>query len=217
MFIGHYGLSYIVKKERREIPLWLLFTSVQLLDLIAFTLVFFGVENASYAPSENPFFRNQLFLPYSHSLSGAMLISAVVFMIFWLNKNKSWAWILSLCVLSHWFIDFAVHTNDLSIFFGSINVGLGLWNYPYVAYTTEILFLLIGWLLLKKRNVVSVVLLLLLIGGFSKMLFGEEPEAMKQSASLRSLAVLISNCLFILLAYFSESKAERNRLFMKTK
>ena len=79
MFIGHYGIAYIVKKKASDIPLWLLFTSVQLLDIIAFTLVLLGLEKASYTPSDNPFFRNFLDLPYSHSLSGALLISSIGF------------------------------------------------------------------------------------------------------------------------------------------
>lgn len=206
MFIGHYGLSFIVKKEKREIPLWLLFASMQLLDLIAFTLVLFGIEKASYVPNENPFFRNQLYLPYSHSLSGAILISSIVFFIFSMIDKKDWAWILSLCVLSHWFIDLVVHTNDLSILFGSYNFGFGLWNYPWPSFLIEIIFVLTGWLLLKKRNLFSYILLFLLIAGFTGMLFGHEPEILKQNAPLRSSVVLIANCIFIILANLSDRR-----------
>ena len=93
MFIGHYGVAYIVKTKTSGIPLWLLFTSVQLLDIIAFTLVLLGIEKASYTPSDNPFFRSYLDLPYSHSLSGALLLSVIVFIIFWSIDKKIWAWI----------------------------------------------------------------------------------------------------------------------------
>jgi len=60
MFIGHYGLGYgyVVKKKTQELPLWLLFVSVQLLDLAAFTFVLMGIEKATYNPSDNPFFTN---------------------------------------------------------------------------------------------------------------------------------------------------------------
>ena len=129
MFIGHYGIAYIVKKNASDIPLWLLFSSVQLLDIIAFILVLLGIEKATYTTSDNPFFRNFLDLPYSHSLSGALLVSCIVFIIFWAMDKKTWAGILGLCVLSHWVIDLIVHTPDLSIFFGSTKVGLGLWHH----------------------------------------------------------------------------------------
>jgi len=209
MFIGHYGLGYAVKKTDEKIPLWLLFTSVQLLDLIAFTFVLLGIEHASYILSENPFFKNKLDLPFSHSLSGAVIVSLSVFLIFRFMKRKKWAWILGLCVLSHWFIDLIVHTQDLSLWFGSYNVGLGLWQYPYLSYSLEIIFVGIGWLLVKKRNVFSYLLLVLMIAGFTGMTFSEEPEIMKHSDYLRTSIVLISNGIFIFLAYLSDKKIHK--------
>ena len=152
MFIGHYGVAYIVRKKALDIPLWLLFASVQLLDIIAFSLVITGLEKATFTPSHNPFFRNYLDLPYSHSLSGALVVSVLVFIIFRALDKKTWAWILGLCILSHWFIDLIVHTPDLSIFFGSYKVGFGFWNYPIHTYIIEIAVVLTGWLLIKKNS-----------------------------------------------------------------
>lgn len=210
MFIGHYGLGYVVKKKAKDIPLWMLFASVQLLDLIAFTLVLFGIEKASYVASDNPFFRNHLVLPYSHSLIGAAIISLIVFMIFRIAGQKQWAWILGLCTLSHWFIDFIVHTNDLSILFTSNISGLGLWNYPYLTYAIEISFVLIGWIIVKNKNIFSYILLFLMLASFSGMVFSEEPEAMKHNDVLRTSVVLVSNGMFILLAYLWERTAKKN-------
>ncbi len=209
MFIGHYGLGYVVKKKAPELPLWLLFASVQLLDFVAFTFVLLGIEKASYNPSDNPFFRNQLDLPFSHSLLGAIIISLIVFFIFWIKDKKRWAWILGLCVLSHWFIDLIVHENDLPILFGTYKVGFGLWKFPYFTYAIEILFVLIGWLLIKQRNIFSYILLFLLIASFSGMVFSDEPEIMKHNDSLRTSVVLISNGLFIFLAYLSDRKQKK--------
>ncbi|MFH0756146.1 MAG: hypothetical protein V2B15_02525 [Bacteroidota bacterium] len=204
MFIGHYGLGYIVKKKEKQIPLWLLFASVQLIDIIAFILVLLGLEKASYFPSDNPFFRSQLYLPYSHSLLGTLIISIVVFFIFWIKDKKRWAWILGLCVLSHWFIDLLVHTDDLPILFGKYNVGFGLWNFPYLAYSIEVLFVFIGWLLVKRKNIYSYLLLILMILYFSVMVFEEQPEIFKSNDYLRVLVVLISNGLFIFLAFLTD-------------
>jgi hypothetical protein len=206
MFIGHYGISYVVKKKEENIPLWLLFASVQLLDLVAFTLVLFGIEKASYTPSNNPFFKSLLDLPYSHSLLGAVIFSLIVFFIFRIIDKKRWAWILGLCVLSHWFIDLIVHTNDLPILFGTYKVGLGLWNYPYLSFALEILFVVAGWLLLKQKNLVSFILLFLLIASYTGMVFSEEPDIMKHNDALRTSSVLVSNSLFIFLAFLSDRK-----------
>jgi len=204
MFIGHYGLGFMVKRKIREIPLWVLFSSVQLMDIVAFILVFFGVEKAAYRNSDNPFLTNNLDLPYSHSLVGALLLSVIVYWILVIAKRKSWALIAALCVLSHWVIDLMVHTPDLSIFFGYGKVGLGLWNYPYLSFSLEIIIVLVGWLILRYMNAVSFLLLFLLVAGFSGMVFGKEPDAIKNNAALRTLIVLVPNMLFIVLAYFSE-------------
>jgi hypothetical protein len=210
MFIGHYGLGFMIKRKVSDIPLWFLFLSVQLMDIVAFILVFFGVEKAAYRNSDNPFFRNNLDLPYSHSLVGALLLSAIVYLIFIIIKRRSWALIAALCVLSHWVIDFIVHTPDLSIFFGYIKTGLGLWNYPYLSFGLEIILVFSGWLILRYRNAVSYLLLFLLIGSFTGMIFGKEPDAMKNSEALRTLMVLASNMLFIMIAYFSE-RIQKNK------
>lgn len=210
MFVGHYGLGFIVKKKTKDVPLWLLFLSVQLMDIVAFILVFFGVEKAAYRNSDNPFLTNNLDLPYSHSLVGALLLAVILYLILIMIKRKSWALIAALCVLSHWVIDFIVHTPDLSILFGYVKTGLGLWNYPYLSFGLEIVLVLAGWLILRYRNPVSYILFFLLIGGFTGMFFGKEPDAIKNSEALRSLMVLVPNILFIVLAYFSE-RLQKNK------
>ena len=204
MFIGHYGLGFMIKRKFSGIPLWILFLLVQLMDIVSFILVFFGVEKAAYRNSDNPFFRNNLDLPYSHSLVGTLFLSAVVYLILMISKRKSWALIAALCVFSHWVIDFIVHTPDLSIFFGCVGIGLGLWNYPYLSFGLEIVLVLTGWLILRYRNAFSYLLLFLLIGSFTGMIFGKEPDGIKTNEALRTLIVLGSNMLFIVLAYFSE-------------
>lgn len=210
MFIGHYGIAYIVKKKASDIPLWLLFASVQLLDIIAFSLVLLDIEKAFFTPSDNPFFRNYLDLPYSHSLSGALLISIIVFIIFWTLDKKTWAWILGLCVLSHWFIDLIVHTPDLSIFFGSYKTGLGLWIYPVLTYIIEIAVVVTGWLFLKK-NIYSYLLLFLMVGAFTGIVFAAEPPIFREHYFLRTSIVLIVNLIFIFVAYLWDMKIISHR------
>ena len=211
MFIGHYGFACMVSEKASDIPLWLLFASVQLLDIIAFTLVLLGIEKASYVPSDNPFFRNCLDLPYSHSLSGALIVSVLVFFLFWVLDKKSWAWILGLCTLSHWFIDLIVHTPDLGIFLGSYKVGLGLWNYPILAYILEITMVVTGWLVLKKNNY-SFIFIFLMVGAFTGMVFAAEPPFFSEHDALRTSIVLIVNLLFIFLAYLWDLKTISNRI-----
>lgn len=204
MFIGHYGAGLMIRRKFRDVPLWFLFLNLQLIDLVAFLLVFLGLEKAAYRSSDNPFFTNNLDLPYSHSLAGALILSALVYAILKLVKRDSWALIAALCVLSHWFIDLIVHTPDLSVFFGYIPVGLGLWNYPVVSLVLEIAVVLAGWLTLGNRNRISSLLLFLVIGSFVAMYFGKEPVPIQKNEALRVLMLLVPTALFIVLAYFME-------------
>ena len=58
MFVGHYGPSFAIKAVRPAIPLWLLFISVQLVDVAWSILILLGVEKARIVPgitASNPF------------------------------------------------------------------------------------------------------------------------------------------------------------------
>lgn len=206
MFIGHYGAGFMVRKGFREIPLWVIFICVQLMDIIAFMLVFAGIERAAYRESANPFFRNNLDLPYSHSFSGAVILSVMVYLLCVILRKRQWALIAALCVFSHWIIDFIVHTPDLSLFFGAYKTGLGLWNYPWISFGLEILLVIAGWLILRLLNPFSVILLILLLGSFTGMIFGSEPAVIRESGAARAAMVLGSNILFIIFSYFADRR-----------
>lgn len=205
MFIGHYAVGFVLKKKSSDVPLWLLFVSVQLVDILAFIFVLLGIEKISYYPSENPFLRTIIeYVPYSHSLIANALLSFVVFFIFWKFKNQEWGIILSVGVFSHWFIDALVHVGDMPVFHNSLKVGFGVWQLPWLAYFLELfVFLFSAWYLLRnykkiKRHIILIVILSL---GFSSMFFAPEAEVSSDIASLISLSFYT---LFALLAYWSE-------------
>ena len=205
MFVGHYAIGFALKKRDRDIPLWLLFISVQFVDILAFLFVLLGIEQIKYNPSSNPFLRTIIeYVPYSHSLVANVLLSLIVFLIFWKYKNKDWGLILSVGVLSHWFLDALVHIPDMPLFHNSLKVGLGLWKFPIVAFLFELSLLVIaGYYLLtgykkKKRHII---LMLLLSSGFLSMFFAPEAEATPVQASIVSLSLY---AIFAVLAFWSE-------------
>lgn len=204
MFIAHYGIAYMVKVKKKEIPLWLLFLCVQLLDFVAFLFVLLTAETVTYDQNPNPFYRNEMELTYSHSLLGAVLISFIIYIIFWLNNKNKWGIILSLCVLSHWFLDLLVHRHDLYIFFGGFPVGFNLWRYPYWVFGAEIALFLSGWVLYKDRNKFSWITLLVVTGLFTAMVFTQEPLFIRGNDVLRTFIILSANCLFLYLAKLSD-------------
>ena len=210
MFIGHYSVGFVLKKRFKEIPLWLLFISVQFVDILAFLLVLLGVERIKYNESANPFLRTIIeYVPYSHSLFTNVILALVVFLIYWKFKNKVWGLILLVGVLSHWFLDVLVHVPDMPLFFDRFKIGLGLWQYPWMAFLFEITLLIVaGYYLLKDSHKIKrqVILIVLLVAGFSSMFFAPAAEVTSTQASVVSLFLY---SVFTALAYWSEWKKGR--------
>lgn len=148
MFIGHYGVSFAIKKKKPQIPLWLLFVAVQFVDILFFLFVLLGIEDLRIVPGFTVYNPYDLYkMPYTHSLLGNF-VWAIAFgagTAFLYRKtpkinSKQWALWLGLAVFSHFLLDFPMHTPDLPLMPGSdIKFGLGLWNYLYPSLAAEIL------------------------------------------------------------------------------
>ena len=157
MFVGHYGVAFAVKTERNKIPLWVLFVAVQLLDFLWAPFVLLGIEKARFVPGITATNALDLYyMPYTHSLIGALFWSAVAFAIYkigWRNiASNSAALLVGVAVFSHWLLDLIVHRPDLAIYDDTLKVGFGLWNYRGIEFVLEIGILLIGAVLYLKRN-----------------------------------------------------------------
>ena len=148
MFIGHYGPSFVGKVAKPAIPLWVLFLSVQLVDIAWSILVLFGIEGLRIVPgftATNPL--DLYYMPFTHSLPGAVLWSvgaALVYRVIWRTQGWLASAIVGAAVFSHWILDLVVHRPDLALFDDSYKVGLGLWNYPAIAFALEIALLFGG-------------------------------------------------------------------------
>jgi len=155
MFIGHYGPSFVGKAAKPAIPLWVLFLAVQLVDIAWSVLVLLGIEKVRIVPgitATNPL--DLYYMPYTHSLPGAVLWSlgaAVAYRAIAPAQKWSAAAIVGSAVFSHWVLDLLVHRPDLALFDDSHKVGLGLWNYPAIAFALEIA-LLFGGIALYLRT-----------------------------------------------------------------
>jgi hypothetical protein len=74
MFLGHFAIGAASKRFAPTVPIWALLLAPQALDLAFLPLVAFGVEG--FEPGS--YGQDQINALYSHSLVGALLISAVV-------------------------------------------------------------------------------------------------------------------------------------------
>src|SRR5256886_11956955 len=157
MFVGHYGVAFAVKTPRNKIPLWVLFVAVQLLDFLWAPFVLLGIEKVRFVPGITATNALDLYyMPYTHSLLGALFWSAVAFAIYkigWRNiASNSAALLVGFAVFSHWLLDLIVHRPDLAIYDDTLKVGFGLWNYKGLEFMLEIVLLLGGIFLYLKRN-----------------------------------------------------------------
>ncbi|MHA1933855.1 MAG: hypothetical protein ACW97A_01115 [Candidatus Thorarchaeota archaeon] len=156
MFIGHYGVALALKKYNQKLSLGFLFIAVQLVDIAFFIFLPLGIENARLVPGFTEASPFDLYdLPITHSLVGSLAWAATAFLVvrFVLPRNSTetdsdvnrTALIVGIGVLSHYFLDFLVHTPDLLLVPGiDVKIGLGLWNSIIATVLLELAILLVG-------------------------------------------------------------------------
>lgn len=145
MFLGHFALAAATKPAAPEVPAWALMAASQAMDIAFIPLVAAGVESITMAG----YGQATIHAYYTHSIVGTVIIAGLVFAIgkaVW--KTQRAAWTLALLSASHWLLDLIVHRPDMPILPGNVGnfplLGFGLWNYPWVSLTIEIVMAIIG-------------------------------------------------------------------------
>ena len=155
MFIGHWAPALVVAARRKSPGLGTLFIAAQLVDWAFFLFVLLGVEKMRLSPGISAVSPLDLyFMPYTHSLVGALVWSAAFALLVWLVlRDRTAALLAGAMVLSHWLLDLLVHVPDLTLAGNPPKLGLGLWNYPAVEMPLE-LAITFGalWLYVRARN-----------------------------------------------------------------
>ncbi|RJF99323.1 hypothetical protein [Noviherbaspirillum saxi] len=148
MFIGHYSAAFVAKRLAPALPLPLLFIACQLIDLFWGAFVLLGVEKLRIVPGFTASNGLDLyFMPYTHSLSSALVWSLGAALLCWMWAPASRlraTMVIAMAVASHWALDLLVHIPDLPLWFDSIKVGFGWWNYRGFALLLELVLLWTG-------------------------------------------------------------------------
>lgn len=153
MFIGHYSVSFALKKYAPRTPFWALLLGVQFVDVLFMAFVLLGIEKMRIVPGfteVNPY--DLYFMPYTHSLLGHLFWSAVVYGIAQLVMRKIpdlttqsrnlIALLLAASVFSHYILDLLVHTPDLPLAGDhTLKLGLGLWQIWQLTLALELLLI----------------------------------------------------------------------------
>jgi hypothetical protein len=148
MFIGHYGPALAAKPLAKPVPLWLLFIAVQWLDVCWSALVLSGVEKVRIVPGFTEGSPLDLyFMPYTHGLIGAVILSFVfsaIALLFVQERRVAVVAVVAGAVFSHWLLDFVVHMPDLPLIGDTDKVGLGLWRWMWISLPLELATLFAG-------------------------------------------------------------------------
>jgi hypothetical protein len=199
MFVGHYGVSFAAQRLNRDIPLWVLFIAVQLLDVLWAPLVLLGVEKVRIVPgitATNPL--DLYYMPYTHSLVSAVAWSIAAYAAYRIvrrlpqSRGQAAAALVGAAVFSHWVLDFVVHRPDLPLYDNTAKVGLGLWNVPAAALGLEAMLLFGGiFLFLQDRATSKVGLLIfgvVMLAIQVYVFFGPPPPSDRAAAMTALLA-----------------------------
>ena len=149
MVAGHFGLAAGVKKIAPRLPLWSPLLATFFLDVVFVFFAAAGLEKIDPVDPANPnaYGGSLIQAYYTHSLLGALLISAVAGLFAGWRWGKQGGYVIAGVVFSHWILDLIVHRPDLPILPGNFGnlplLGFGLWGYPTVSAIIE-LALVIG-------------------------------------------------------------------------
>jgi hypothetical protein len=143
MFVGHYGVSLAAKRWAPSLSLGWLFLAVQMLDVLFASFVLVGVEKLAIVPGFTEYNAYDLqFMPYSHSLVGALVWSVVFGLVARAligRKGAIPAVAIGVCVFSHWVLDVPMHTPDMPLAGNdSTKIGLGLWRHRDLSLLAEL-------------------------------------------------------------------------------
>lgn len=141
MFIGHFAPAFVAAGVSAERPhLGVMFVAAQLADWAFFSLAIVGAEHMRIDPDASVMVPYDLYdMPLTHSLVGTAILAAALLGIvaIW-RRNLRLGALAGLVALSHWFADWLVHVPDLTLGGAPPKLGLGLWNYPWVAMPLEL-------------------------------------------------------------------------------
>lgn len=149
MIAGHFGFAAIVKSREPRVPLWSLMLATVWLDIVFVPLFLAGIETLKpVAGLRGGYGQSIIHADYTHSLVGALVLSAAFGLIFAPRWGQRCALVLGLVSFSHWLLDLFVHRHDMPILPGNAGnlprLGLGLWQLRTASILAELLLVILG-------------------------------------------------------------------------
>jgi hypothetical protein len=146
---GHFGFAAIVKSREPRVPLWSLMLATVWLDIVFVPLLLMKIEGLKPVPGLNGGYgENIIYADYTHSLVGALVLSAVFGLLFAPVWGRRCAVVLGVVSFSHWILDLITHRHDMPLLPGDYGhlprLGFGLWQFKTASVVLELALVLIG-------------------------------------------------------------------------
>ena len=131
--IGHFAPAFVAKSAAHTVPIWVLLVASEVNDILSVVFSATGIEPKVVITSMD-FHQGVRYLvpvssPWSHgllmSIVWAVIAAALAYLFF---RDRRTSALIGLVILSHWLLDFLMHSNLPLFFDGSTQVGLGLEN-----------------------------------------------------------------------------------------
>jgi len=162
MIAGHFGFAALVKARARQAPLWALMLATVWLDVVFVPLYLAGIETIEWVPGTHGGYGAAIIhANYTHSLLGALVISALFGIAFGVAWGRRTGLVLAAVSFSHWLLDLIVHRHDLPLLPGDAatwpKLGFALWQWPWAAASVELALVVLGaWFYWRAARAVSV-------------------------------------------------------------
>lgn len=189
MFVGHFAVALMAKRASPRLSLPVLFTAVQLADILWPSFILLGVEHSRIVPGITAASPLDLYdFPYSHSLLTSLLWSALFAAPFLAQRRLRDAVLIAGCVFSHYLLDLVTHRPDMPLAPGSdVRWGLGLWNHVALSIAVEALLFGAGVILYirgtratSRMGSLGLAALVLVLGGaWLGGVFGPPPPSIQ--------------------------------------
>jgi membrane-bound metal-dependent hydrolase YbcI (DUF457 family) len=131
--IGHLAPALFAKSTARTVPIWVLLVASEANDILSVAFSATGIEPKVIITSMD-FHQGVRYLapvssPWSHGLFMSIVWAAIAAALaYFFFRDRRTSALIGLVLLSHWLLDFLMHSNLPLFFDGSPQVGLGLEN-----------------------------------------------------------------------------------------
>src|SRR5882757_6533429 len=149
MIAGHFGLAALAKARERQVPLWALMLATVWLDIVFVPLFVAGIETIETVPgSHGGYGGGIIHADYTHSLLGALALSAAFGFVASIPWGRRCGVVLGLVAFSHWLLDLIVHRADMPLLPANLGglpkLGFGLWQWPVASVLSELALVIVG-------------------------------------------------------------------------